>query len=451
MRGPQTILESFPFPSGRWGSAAGHLSACAYGGAPKRDQLKAMERASVIVATPGRLNDFLDSRQVQTLFLFLSYALHLMCWQVDLSSVFYLVMDEADRMLDMGFEPQIREILKRLPRARQTLMFSATWPEEVRRLAHDFLSRPVHIQLGDPEEGLRANEDVSQRLILLRSGEDKDPELLNLFRQRFSPNDLVLVFVARKNSCDFVSNMLNRIGVRSAAMHSDRTQEQRERTLAAFKAGSTPVLVATDVASRGLDVKGVSAVVNYDLPNNTEDYVHRIGRTGRAGSKGESFTFITRSGEDMWKTMGIVEVMERAGQTIPGDVAGMVENFQQRQQQNKMRREHEDEQFVKVLMVAEKPSVAKMMAEHLSGGRFRLRRGQSRANQIFEFIKYFGPAQQKCKIMVTSVVGHVYGLNFEDGRVRDLSQLFSAKVQKVVEDTTKKLRIVEHLQELAQV
>ena len=354
-------------------------------------------------------------------------------------------------MLDMGFEPQIREILKRLPRNRQTLMFSATWPEEVRRLAHDFLTRPVHIQLGDPEEGLRANEDVTQHLILLRSGEEKDQELINLFRQRFNRNDLVLVFVARKNSCDFVSNMLNRIGVRSAAMHSDRTQEQREKTLAAFKAGSTPVLVATDVASRGLDVKGVSAVVNYDLPNNTEDYVHRIGRTGRAGCKGESFTFITRSGEDMWKTMGIVEIMERAGQTIPGDVAGMVENFQQRQQQNKARREHEDEQFLKVLMVAEKPSVAKMMAEHLSGGRFRLRRGQSRANQIFEFIKYFGPAQQKCKIMVTSVVGHVYGLNFEDGRVRDLSQLFNAKVQKVVEDTTKKLRIVEHLQELAQV
>ena len=106
----------------------------------------------------------------------------------------------------------------------------------------------------------------------------------------------------------------------------------------------------------------------------------------------------------------------------------------------------EDEQFTKVLMVAEKPSVAKLLAEHLSGGRMRTRRGQSRANQIFEFIKYFGPAQQKCKLMVTSVVGHVYGLNFEDGRVRDLSQLFQAKTVKIVEDTTKKLRIVEHLQ-----
>ena len=109
--------------------------------------------------------------------------------------------------------------------------------------------------------------------------------------------------------------------------------------------------MATDVAARGLDIPGVDFVINYSFPLTIEDYVHRIGRTGRAGCKGESFTFITRSGEDMWKTMGIVEIMERAGQTIPGDVAGMVENFQQRQQQNKARREHEDEQFLKVLMV----------------------------------------------------------------------------------------------------
>merc|ERR1719219_1263992 len=116
----------------------------------------------------------------------------------------------------------------------------------------------------------------------------------------------------------------------------------------------------------------------------------------------------------------------------------MVDQFLSRQEIAKNRRLQENEQFTKVLMVAEKPSVAKMMAEHLSGGRFRIRRGQSRANQIFEFIKYFGPAQTKCKLMVTSVVGHIYGLNFEDGRVRDLAQLFQAKTIKIVEDTTKK-------------
>ena len=289
-------------------------------------------------------------------------------------------------------------------------------------------------------------QDVTQHLVLLRSGEDKDQELMNLFKNKFGRRDLVLVFVARKNTCDFVANMLNRIGVRASPMHSDRTQEYRERTLAAFKDGSTPVMVATDVASRGLDVKGVTAVVNYDLANNTEDYVHRIGRTGRAGMKGESFTFITRSGEDTWKTMGIVEVMQKTGQYVAPEIQQMVDSHLARQAANRERRMAEDEQFTKVLMVAEKPSVAKLLAEHLSGGRMRTRRGQSRANQIFEFIKYFGPAQQKCKLMVTSVVGHVYGLNFEDGRVRDLSQLFQAKTVKIVEDTTKKLRIVEHLQ-----
>ena len=125
-------------------------------------------------------------------------------------------------MLDMGFEPQIRDILKRVPRKRQTLMFSATWPEEVRRLAHDFLTKPIHIQMGNPRDGLVANEDVTQHLVLLRSGEEKDQELINLFRERFARRDLVLVFVARKNTCDSVANMLNRIGIRASPMHSDR-------------------------------------------------------------------------------------------------------------------------------------------------------------------------------------------------------------------------------------
>ena len=122
---------------------------------------------------------------------------------------------------------------------------------------------------------------------------------------------------ARKQTCDVVANMLVRKGHKAGALHGDKEQAARERTLEAFRTGRTPVLVATDVAARGLDVKGVRAVINYDLANNTEDYVHRIGRTGRAGLKGAAYTFVTRSSEDGWKAMGIAEVMEKAGQTVP--------------------------------------------------------------------------------------------------------------------------------------
>jgi len=416
----------------KFGGVRGHDSACAYGGAPKKEQLSAINQGiSVLVATPGRLNDYLERSQV------------------NLSNVFYLVLDEADRMLDMGFEPQIREIIKRLPRKRQTLMFSATWPEEVRRLANDFLYQPIHIRLRGGKTGLSANEDIRQHLILLNSGEDKDKELVQLIRSRFhNKRELVLIFVARKNTCDFVTNMLNRVGIQASAMHGDRDQEHRERVLNNFRQGSRPILVATDVASRGIDVKGISAVVNYDLANSTEDYVHRIGRTGRAGMAGESFTFITHSNDDVWKAQGIVEIMAKNGQSPPREVQDLIDRMKERSERNKERRNAESEQFMKVLIVAEKPSVAKMIAENLSNGRFRTRKGISRANQVFEFIKYFAPAKQKCIIVVTSVVGHIFGLTFVNQRVKDISTLFDSQVEKNIEENTKKLRIVEHLQAL---
>ena len=185
----------------------------------------------------------------------------------------------------------------KVPRRRQTLMFSATWPRDVRQLANDFLTRPIHVQLGDSASGgLQANADIRQHLVLIDSDEEKDYQLYDILKNRFqrNRNDPALIFVSRKNLCDFVTNMLNRKGIKAAAMHSDRDQKHREKTLASFKDGSTPVLVATDVASRGLDVRGVGVVINYDLANTTEDYVHRIGRTGRAGKSGKSVTFVTQ-------------------------------------------------------------------------------------------------------------------------------------------------------------
>eukprot|EP00401_Gymnodinium_catenatum_P004032 CAMPEP_0117563228 /NCGR_PEP_ID=MMETSP0784-20121206/55383_1 /TAXON_ID=39447 /ORGANISM="" /LENGTH=543 /DNA_ID=CAMNT_0005360861 /DNA_START=37 /DNA_END=1664 /DNA_ORIENTATION=- len=291
----------------KFASASGYKSACVYGGQPKREQLPALRAgAPILVATPGRLNDFLEYKEV------------------NLGSVGYLVFDEADRMLDMGFEPQIRDIMKHIPQQRQTMMFSATWPEDVQTLAHDFLSSPIHVQVGDPSV-LSANEDISQQVIMLNSSEEKDGTLVRVLRESAGPSQRVLVFVAMKRQCDFVERMCRKHNISANTMHSDKDQYQREEALQQFKSGTTRVLIATDVAARGLDIKGVSLVVNYDSANSTEDHVHRIGRTGRAGQKGRSVTFLTRSGEDAWKAIGIAEVMEKAGCPVPPDMKQVVD------------------------------------------------------------------------------------------------------------------------------
>ncbi|CAE6936958.1 TOP3B, partial [Symbiodinium sp. CCMP2456] len=412
----------------KFAAAAKFTSACVYGGVPKKEQLPLVRAgAPILVATPGRLNDFLESRQIS------------------LQSVGYLVFDEADRMLDMGFEPQIRDIVKQLPRRRQTLMFSATWPEEVQALAHDFLQEPIHIQVGDPT-ALQANEDISQQVVVL-TPDQKDEMLLKAVRSTRS-QERVLVFVAMKKNCDLVARTLRKNGVVANAMHSDKDQQEREEALQQLRSGAARVLVATDVAARGLDVKGIALVVNYDPANSTEDHVHRIGRTGRAGQKGRSMTFLTRSGEDAYKAVGIAEVMEKAGCPVPAEMQQLVDRVRQRQAQARQS-DQRWEDLPKVLMVAEKPSVAKLVAESLSNGRLRFRKGQSRAVQIFEFVTWFPPAQQKCRILQTSTIGHIFGLDFEDGRPPDLADLFYANVKKTVEGAVAKNRIVEHIQELA--
>eukprot|EP00667_Euglena_gracilis_P002404 EG_transcript_2406 len=417
----------------RFGGPAGFRAVCAYGGASRRAQVEDLRQGcDVLIATPGRLNDFLQAREV------------------DLSSVGYLVLDEADRMLDMGFEPQIRDIVRRLPRQRQTLMFSATWPAEVQQLAGDFLQQPVFVQCGDPS-ALTANPDIRQNVIVLDSGADKEARLLSLMAEQFRPSDLILVFVARKQTCDVLANLLSRKGFLAAALHGDKEQASREQTLAAFRAGRRPVLVATDVASRGLDVKGVRAVINYDPPHSAEDYVHRIGRTGRAGAVGEAYTFLTRGSEDAGKAEGIASVIRSAGQPVPTTLQAIVDQLLQRRQAAAARDEAQAH-LPRVLMVAEKPSVAKLIATHLSGGRFSTRRGVSPGVQVFQFPGWFAPAGERCILQVTSVVGHVFGLDFaaEVQQLRDPAALFEADTQKVLSDTTRKLRIVEHLQALAE-
>ncbi|CAN4079223.1 unnamed protein product [Withania somnifera] len=243
---------------------------CLYGGAPKGPQLRDLDRGvDIVVATPGRLNDILEMRRVR------------------LDQVSYLVLDEADRMLDMGFEPQIRKIVKAVPMRRQTLMFTATWPKEVRKIAADLLVNPVQVNIGNVDE-LVANKSITQYVEVL-SYMEKQRRLDQILRSQ-EPGSKIIIFCSTKKMCDQLARNLTR-PFGAAAIHGDKSQGERDHVLSQFRTGKSPVLVATDVAARGLDVKDIRVVVNYDFPTGIEDYVHRIGRTGRAGATGEAYTF----------------------------------------------------------------------------------------------------------------------------------------------------------------
>ena len=255
----------------KFGSAVACYSVVVYGGASKGYQLRSLRsRPQIVVATPGRLNDFLEMGAI------------------DLRESSYVVLDEADRMLDMGFEPQIRKILQKVPSERQTLFFTATWPKAVIRVATAILTNPVQVNIGDTDQ-LVANKDITQKIEIL-GGFDKQKRLMDILNNPPCPQPLkALIFCSTKKMCDQLGRA---VGGLAAVIHGDKDQRERDWVMNSFKSGKSPVLIATDVAARGLDVKECNLVINFDFPGQIEDYVHRIGRTGRAGAKGWAHSFL---------------------------------------------------------------------------------------------------------------------------------------------------------------
>jgi ATP-dependent RNA helicase RhlE len=267
-------------------------TACVYGGVNIDPQIAALRAgAEIVVATPGRLLDHLNSKTVH------------------LGQVQFLVLDEADRMLDMGFLPDIRRILAQLPVARQNLLFSATFSEDIRRLAAHFMRAPMMIEVAARNA---AAENVTHVVHFVES-EAKRDLLLHLLESRHLSQ--VLVFVSTRVGAARLSRWLEKAGVAATAIHGDKTQQERLVALDGFKDGTIRVLVATDVAARGLDIEELPLVVNYELPDGAENYVHRIGRTGRAGASGEAISLV---GSDEKEQLAAIEkLLKMRLQVIP--------------------------------------------------------------------------------------------------------------------------------------
>merc|ERR1719281_217014 len=233
----------------------------------------------------------------------------------NLKRVTYLVLDEADRMLDMGFEPQVRKITSQVRPDRQTLMWSATWLQEVKRLARDICKEdPVHINVGSLD--LRAAHTIRQYVEVVNSV-DKRSRLKRLL-EKVMDGSKILIFAQTKRDGDDLTREMRLDGWPALCIHGDKKQEERDWVLKEFKEGKSPILVATDVASRGLDVKDIKYVINYDFPTQIEDYIHRIGRTGRAGAMGSAYSFFTQDKFRM--APDLVKVLEEAKQNVPEEL-----------------------------------------------------------------------------------------------------------------------------------
>ncbi|XP_060946556.1 probable ATP-dependent RNA helicase DDX17 isoform X2 [Limanda limanda] len=287
-----------------YGKSSRIKTTCVYGGAPKGPQIRDLERGvEICIATPGRLIDFLEAGKT------------------NLRRCTYLALDEADRMLDMGFEPQIRKIVDQIRPDRQTLMWSATWPKEVRQLAEDFLKDYVQINVGALE--LSANHNILQIVDVCMENE-KDQKLIQLMEEIMAEKEnKTIIFVETKKRCDDLTRRMRRDGWPAMCIHGDKSQPERDWVLTEFRSGKAPILIATDVASRGLDVEDVKFVINYDYPNSSEDYIHRIGRTARSTNKGTAYTFFTPG--NLRQARELLRVLEEARQAINPKLLQMVD------------------------------------------------------------------------------------------------------------------------------
>ena len=239
-----------------------------FGGVPQYNQVKALRQGlDIVVATPGRLLDLMQQGHV------------------NLSSIRYFVLDEADRMLDMGFVRDVKKIIAKLPAKKQTLFFSATMPNEIRQLANVLLTNPVKVEVTPPS----STTELIQQQVYFTEKQHKQSLLVEILKDPAIEN--VLVFTQMKFGADKLARVLNKAGIRAEAIHGNKSQNARQKALSGFKAKSTRVLVATDIAARGIDIDELKYVVNYELPNVPETYVHRIGRTGRAGASGIAISF----------------------------------------------------------------------------------------------------------------------------------------------------------------
>ncbi|NWT09232.1 DDX43 helicase, partial [Vireo altiloquus] len=293
----------------------GIKSICVYGGGDRKGQIDMVTKGvDIVIATPGRLNDL----QMNNF--------------INLKSITYLA-NEADRMLDMGFEPQIMKILIDVRPDRQTVMTSATWPDGVRRLAKSYLKDPMIVYVGTLD--LAAVNTVQQKVVVIP--EEKKRAFMHSFIKSMKPKDKVIIFVGKKLTADDLASDFGIQGIPVQSLHGNREQCDREQALDDFKKGKVRILVATDLASRGLDVHDITHVFNFDFPRNIEEYVHRVGRTGRAGRTGEAVTLVTSN--DWRFASELIDILERANQVVPDELIAMAERYKQSQMRKEIEKD----------------------------------------------------------------------------------------------------------------